>query len=260
MTLVCKIFFALPVLLMGFLQIGCNLAKKQKALASFDYQTFRDSVRTETNRAGYDTTNVFDAMRFVPGEDSLEKFLHQLDSEWKKELAQLDTSRNELAFSNNRQAIAWNRKSIDEFLKSRKWIKKAGCREQECYLFAEIIKSKQILYLYIEGELIDSFAVSTGIRERETPNFSVRPTGPVFIKYTSKKFPGGNYQGLGNMPYAVFVKGGYAIHGTTQGNFSKLGRRASHGCIRLHPENAKLFNELVRKIGLQNTWVTVKDI
>jgi hypothetical protein len=48
---------------------------------------------------------------------------------------------------------------------------------------------------------------------------NVRGSGPIFKKYTSKKFSGGNYEGLANMPYAVFIKGGYAIHGTTTGNF-----------------------------------------
>ena len=33
------------------------------------------------------------------------------------------------------------------------------------------------------------------------------------------------------MPYSVFFKGGYAIHGT--GYVSQLGRPASHGCIRV---------------------------
>jgi lipoprotein-anchoring transpeptidase ErfK/SrfK len=80
----------------------------------------------------------------------------------------------------------------------------------------------------------------------------------MYLKYTSKKFPGGNYMGLGNMPYAVFIKGGYAIHGTTPGNFSLLGRTGSHGCIRLHPENAKTFYDLVQKHTLKNTWVTVQ--
>jgi lipoprotein-anchoring transpeptidase ErfK/SrfK len=88
---------------------------------------------------------------------------------------------------------------------------------------------------------------------------SVRASGPLFKKYTSRKFPGGNYQGLGNMPYAVFIKGGYAIHGTTTGNFAKLGTRASHGCIRLHPVNAKIFYELVKLIGINNTWVSITD-
>ena len=107
--------------------------------------------------------------------------------------------------------------------------------------------------------MIDSFKVSTGKGKYETPELNVRPSGPLFTKYTSKKFPGGNYQGLGNMPYVVFVRGGYAIHGTTPGNFSKLGTKASHGCIRLHPDNAKIFFELVKRIGLDNTWVTVSD-
>ena len=64
---------------------------------------------------------------------------------------------------------------------------------------------------------------------------------------------------MGNIPYAVFVKGGYAIHGTTPGNFSKLGTEASHGCIRLHPDHGRVFYELVRLIGLSNTWVKVQD-
>ena len=61
------------------------------------------------------------------------------------------------------------------------------------------------------------------------------------------------------MPYAVFLQGGYAIHGTTMGNFLKLGTKASHGCIRLHPDNAKVFNALVKTVGLQETWISIKD-
>jgi len=59
------------------------------------------------------------------------------------------------------------------------------------------------------------------------------------------------------MPYAVFIEGGYAIHGTTRGNWSNLGRVASHGCIRLHPDNGQIFNVLVRRNGIRNVWVTV---
>ena len=107
--------------------------------------------------------------------------------------------------------------------------------------------------------LKDSFPVSTGIKKYTTPNINLRPTGPLFTKYTSRKWPGGNYKGLGNMPYAVFVKGGYAIHGTTPGNFSKLGTVASHGCIRIHPDNARVFYELVNLVGISDTWVNVRD-
>ena len=100
---------------------------------------------------------------------------------------------------------------------------------------------------------------------RGTPNFDKHPDGRIYNAYTSTKFPGGNYivtvngkkVGLGNMPYAVFIRGGFAIHGTGTGNWPKLGRVASHGCIRIHPDNARLFNALVRQYGVSNTWITV---
>ena len=37
-----------------------------------------------------------------------------------------------------------------------------------------------------------------------------------------------------------------------------LGRRASHGCVRLHPDNAAKLFALVQKTGLSNTRVIVK--
>ena len=43
------------------------------------------------------------------------------------------------------------------------------------------------------------------------------------------------------MPHSIFFRGGYAIHGTY--SVAQLGRPASHGCIRLAPQNAaKLFS------------------
>ena len=40
------------------------------------------------------------------------------------------------------------------------------------------------------------------------------------------------------MPFAVFIKDGFAVLGTADVNWTKLGKKASHGCIRLHPESA----------------------
>jgi lipoprotein-anchoring transpeptidase ErfK/SrfK len=57
------------------------------------------------------------------------------------------------------------------------------------------------------------------------------------------------------MPYAIFFHGGYAIHATF--DTKRLGRPASHGCIRLHPENAAIFFGLAQKYGLGNTKVVV---
>jgi lipoprotein-anchoring transpeptidase ErfK/SrfK len=60
------------------------------------------------------------------------------------------------------------------------------------------------------------------------------------------------------MPYAVFIRGGYAIHGTGQSNWPNLGKTASHGCIRLHPDNAFIFNRFVRAVGVAQAWVSVE--
>ncbi len=132
-------------------------------------------------------------------------------------------------------------------------------KQLDARVWARISKTNQRLYLYIDGEIVDTFKVSTGTKGHETPLLDQRPSGPSFQKYTSKKYPGGNYNGLGNMPYVVFIKGGYGIHGTTLGNIPKLGKKASHGCIRVHPDNAKIFFELVRKAELENVWITIEE-
>lgn len=132
-----------------------------------------------------------------------------------------------------------------------------SCYRNACTIWADVDKSAQRLYLYVDGVLTYTWKTSTGRAGYSTPDMDQHPRGPVYNRYTSTKYPGGDYNGLGNMPYAVFVRGGYAIHGTTRGNWSKLGRVASHGCIRVHPDNGQIFNVLVRKYGLRNVWVTV---
>ncbi len=133
------------------------------------------------------------------------------------------------------------------------------CKRQDCSVWAQIVKSTQTMYLYLQGELVASWPVSTGIRGYTTPNFDTHPNGRIYDRYTSGKYPGGNYKGLGNMPYAVFIRGGYAIHGTPESNWPKLGTPASHGCIRLHPDFGYQFNRLVRQYGIRDTWITVHN-
>lgn len=138
------------------------------------------------------------------------------------------------------------------------WFNKSSCYRISCTVYARVVKSEQRMYLYYNGQLIGNWLVSTGTKGHGTPNFDTHPNGRIYDRYTSTRYPGGDYDNLGNMPYAVFIRGGFAIHGTGRGNWSKLGRVASHGCIRLHPDNAKTFNRLVRKHGIRNTWITVE--
>lgn len=243
------ILFVAGLIYIGLLS-SCKEQHKNRSHTSFNYQQFKDSVLNADKGDVCDPTNCFDDAEFVPGRDSVDGFLGKFESIWKGEQATL--ARRGLPYPKSVQ------KNLAALRASRFGFRGSGCRQQACPLFADIDKSEQVMHLYLDGELIDTYPVSTGTRGHETPSFSVRPSGPIFTKYTSRKFPGGNYKGMGNMPYAVFVKGGYAIHGTTPGNFRRLGGRASHGCIRLHPDNAKVFSELVREIGLSNTWVTVR--
>jgi hypothetical protein len=244
------------------LQSSCRVVRKNSREKNFQYENFKASF-VPAPASVTDTSNVFDVLDIPSENDSLLTWFHRIDSLWKNDLIDLKKvntadKASKKMIKEEMNIVNRNIKSLTSFLKNKTKGTKSNCREKDCPLLAEVVKSKQIMYLYIGGQIKDSFAVSTGIYGRETPDMNVRASGPVFIKYTSTKYPEGDYKGLGNMPYAVFVKGAYAIHGTTQGNFAKLGRPASHGCIRLHPDNAKFFYELVNIVGLNNTWVVVR--
>jgi hypothetical protein len=58
------------------------------------------------------------------------------------------------------------------------------------------------------------------------------------------------------MPHSIFfMKDGHAIHGSYE--VKNLGSPASHGCVRISPENAAKLYALVAKNGLQNTQVVL---
>lgn len=130
------------------------------------------------------------------------------------------------------------------------------CYRDTCAVYLAISKAEQKARLFVNGNLHSEFLVSTGTG-RGTPNFDRHPNGRIYNRYTSTRYPGGDYAGLGNMPYAVFIEGGYAVHGTPKSNWSRLGTRASHGCVRVHPDNGYIFNQLVRTYGVRNTWITI---
>ena len=58
------------------------------------------------------------------------------------------------------------------------------------------------------------------------------------------------------MPHSIFYSGPFAIHGTAE--VSRLGRPASHGCVRLAPADAAALFGLVQKQGMQNTTIVVQ--
>lgn len=134
----------------------------------------------------------------------------------------------------------------------------SGCYRFSCKVFIYVKKSTQTAALYVNGNLERTFKVSTARSPYRTKNWDSHPSNRIYKRYSSSKYPGGDYNGLGNMPYAVFYYGGFALHGTPKGNWKRLGHPASHGCIRMHPDNAAYFNQLVRNSGRTQSWITVE--
>ena len=116
-------------------------------------------------------------------------------------------------------------------------------------VLVNIDKASQEMTVYVDGVELYTWPVSTGIRGYSTPSGTYTTTSMNEIWY-SKQWDNAP------MPHAVFfTKKGHAIHGTLEEK--KLGKAASHGCVRLSRENAKTLYQLVEATGLENTQVVL---
>jgi L,D-transpeptidase catalytic domain len=113
-----------------------------------------------------------------------------------------------------------------------------------------ISKMSQKMTVTVDGEKKYQWKVSTGAAGYETPSGSHRPFR-MEKEHFSKEWDDAP------MPHSIFFTSrGHAIHGSY--HVKSLGRRASHGCVRLAPENAAKLFSLVSKSGMSNTTVVVK--
>jgi lipoprotein-anchoring transpeptidase ErfK/SrfK len=109
----------------------------------------------------------------------------------------------------------------------------------------DVDKSAQRMSVKVDGAELYSWPVSTGLAGGP-PSGTFRPERLERSWYS-------HLFGMAPMPYSIFFRGPYAIHGTTA--ISRLGQRASHGCVRLHPNNAAMLFALVQKEGPANTTI-----
>ena len=101
--------------------------------------------------------------------------------------------------------------------------------------------------MLVDGVQKFDWPVSTGRRGYSTPSGTYTATSMNEI-WHSKEWDNAP------MPHAVFfMKDGHAIHGSYE--VKHLGKPASHGCVRLSPQNAAILYDLVKKTGLENTQV-----
>ena len=117
----------------------------------------------------------------------------------------------------------------------------------EAGIVVTVDKTAQRLTVEVDGLTRYQWPVSTARWGYRTPNGTYRP------QWLARKWFSTIYDGS-PMPYSIFFNGGYAIHGSYE--ISRLGRPASHGCIRLHPNNAAILFALVKN-NLNDTLIVV---
>ena len=121
---------------------------------------------------------------------------------------------------------------------------------QAATIIARVEKSSQTMTVFYQGEVIGPWKVSTARPGKVTPS------GSWTAKSLSRYHRSSRYDNA-PMPYSIFYDGNFAIHGTNQ--VKKLGKPASAGCIRLHPDNAAMLFSLVQSEGVGNMRVVVVE-
>lgn len=117
-------------------------------------------------------------------------------------------------------------------------------------IVVKIDLSAQQMIVAVNGWVRHRWPVSTARRGKITPVGDYKP------QFLSRYHKSSLFNGA-PMPYSIFFHGNYAIHGTDQ--ISRLGRPASAGCVRLHPDNAAILFALAQAEGLENTSILIRD-
>ncbi|MCB1333355.1 MAG: L,D-transpeptidase [Roseivivax sp.] len=115
-------------------------------------------------------------------------------------------------------------------------------------LVARVDIASQTMTVYQDGKPTFEWPVSTARPGKVTPR------GTWTAQWLSKHHRSSRYNNA-PMPFAIFFNGNYAIHGTDQIN--RLGRPASAGCVRLHPDHAAKLFAMTRDVGLSNMQVVI---
>ena len=115
-----------------------------------------------------------------------------------------------------------------------------------------INKTTQRMIVSVDGQERYSWPVSTGMADYATPTGAFAPSRLAKAHY-SREWDNAP------MPHSIFfTDAGHAIHGSRA--TGRLGTPASHGCVRLAPENARILFSLVMAEGLGNTRIEVTGV
>jgi L,D-transpeptidase catalytic domain len=114
-------------------------------------------------------------------------------------------------------------------------------------LLIKVDQANQRMIVAVNGEQRFSWPVSTGKNGYNTPNGTFRPNRMEAEHFSDE------YESA-PMPHAIFFDNqGHAIHGSSE----RLGRPASHGCVRISPRHAAELFSLVERERMGNTTVEI---
>lgn len=139
---------------------------------------------------------------------------------------------------------------------------------------SDVTEKPEYIEVFIQNSNDPNDLIEQYLFDNGTTNQALASTGGV---YSGKLFPTPSgvfsidsmekmhYSSLYNnapMPWTIFFNGGIALHGASPAGIAKLGQKASHGCVRLHPDNAKILYEFIKSKGGQlskNVLIKVQD-
>jgi lipoprotein-anchoring transpeptidase ErfK/SrfK len=124
----------------------------------------------------------------------------------------------------------------------------AGATPASASVQVRISLASQSMNVTVDGAPFATWPISTGKEGYGTPAGTYRPQ-------SLRPFHRSSRYNWAPMPHSIFFYHGIAIHGTSE--VRNLGRPASHGCIRLGPQNARTLFGLVSRHGMNNTSITV---
>jgi lipoprotein-anchoring transpeptidase ErfK/SrfK len=121
-------------------------------------------------------------------------------------------------------------------------------RSASAAVVVDIDRADQRMAVTVDGAPRYNWRVSTARRGYITPPGTYHPQ-MLARHWFSRKY----YNSP--MPHSIFFYGGFAIHGSYE--ISRLGRPASHGCVRLDPGNAATLFGLVSREGMGATTIVI---
>ncbi len=121
-------------------------------------------------------------------------------------------------------------------------------------------KTAQRMVVYRNGKRHGVFVVSTGREKPEVAKSgkrytSVTPLGWFTPTRLVRNHVSATWQA--RMDFSIFFIGGIATHAAAKESLKDLGRRASGGCVRLQPQQARFLFDEVMSMG--KGWVTRYD-